>query len=78
MVAKSKNKYQVKIVFAQPFNSSPERETFELEREVVSVHSAAAIRQVETAIKKGKIAVPQWTWSHLVTMIISVSEPMPV
>jgi hypothetical protein len=72
----SKNKYLVKIVFAQPFNSSPE--TFELEREVVSVHSAAAIRQVETAIKKGKINVPQWTWSHLVTMIISVSEPMPV
>jgi hypothetical protein len=72
----AKNKYLVKIVFAQPFNSSPE--TFELEREVVSVHSAAAIRQVETAIKKGKINVPQWTWSHLVTMIISVSEPMPV
>lgn len=72
----SKNKYLVKIMFAQPFNSSPE--TFELEREVVSVHGAAAIRQVETAIKKGKIIVPQWTWSHLVTMIISVSEPMPV
>ena len=76
MVAKSKNKYLVKIVFAQPFNSSPE--TFEVSREVISVHSAAAIRQVETAIKKGKIAVPQWTWSHLVTMVISVSEPMPV
>jgi len=72
----SKNKYLVKIVFAQPFNSSPE--TFELVRVVMSVHSAAAIRQVETAIKKGKIIVPQWTWSHLVTMIISVSEPMPV
>lgn len=72
----SKNKYLVKIVFAQPFNSSPE--TFELKRVVMSVHSAAAIRQVETAIKKGKISVPQWTWSHLVTMIISVYEPMPV
>lgn len=72
----SKNKYHVKIVFAHPFCSS--QETFELERGVVSVHSAAAIRQVETAIKKGKITVPQWTWSHLVTMIISVSEPMPV